>query len=61
MDQVAKLAEIYTALEAVVLRDIEKRIKATRCDTSAIAQDHVAGYEAGWRAAKRAALEALSD
>lgn len=61
INKVDKLAEIYQALEGVVLRDIEKRIKATHCDTSAIAPEHVLGYEAGWRAMKNAALDALAD
>jgi hypothetical protein len=44
-----------------VLRDVEKSIKALRPDTSATAPEHVTGYEAGFRAAKRAMFDALSE
>lgn len=44
-----------------VLYEVEKAIRAIRIDTSAIAAEHLIGYEAGWKAAKRAAIECLSD
>ncbi len=52
----ANKAAIYS-----VLRAVEDGIKALRPDTSATAPEHVTGYEAGFRAAKRAMLDMLAD
>ena len=52
------------ALEAMVnsiLRHVEDDIKAMRCDTSAIAKEHIPGFEAGFRACKRRMLELFEE
>lgn len=59
MDQIS--AGAAKASTDFVLVHIERRIRALRCDVSAVAPEHVTGYEAGYKAAKRAALECLED
>lgn len=49
------------AMVGAVVRDVEKSVKTLRPDTSAIAPEHVTGYEAGFRAAKRAMIGALAE
>lgn len=40
---------------------VEAKVKAMRMDDSAIGDEHKEGYGAGWRAAKRAVLDALGE
>lgn len=54
-----KLLAFYQAIEDVILRDVEKSIKALYCDTTAISEEHLIGYKSGFNAAKRAVLEIL--
>lgn len=61
IDPTEMRADILDSMASAVLRSAEKAIKALRCDVSAIAPEHVTGYEAGFREAKKAMLDAISD
>ena len=54
-------ADMMNAMIDVVLKHVEDYVKGLRADTSATAPEHVIGYEAGFRAAKREILELLDD
>jgi hypothetical protein len=54
-------ADMVDAMVDVVLKRVESCIKCLRCDTSAIANDHLTGYESGFRAAKRMLLDILGE
>lgn len=52
------------ALEGMVnsiLRHVEDDVKAMRCDASAVAKEHITGFEAGFRACKRRMLELFEE
>lgn len=49
------------AMVDVVLKRMGNCIKGLRPDTSAAAPEHVLGYEAGFRAAKRAMLDIMDE
>ena len=49
------------AMTEAVLKQVEKLMHGLRPDTSAIGAEHIEGYEAGFRACKKAFLEALAD
>jgi len=52
---------MMNAMIDVVLKRVEDYVKGLRADTSATAPEHVIGYEAGFRAAKREILDLLCD
>lgn len=53
--------DMIEAAADVVLKRVEGCIKNLRPDMSATAQEHVVGFEAGFRQAKRAMLDLLAD
>ena len=61
MDVDALSRDASRAMTLAVLRRVEDAIKALRPDTSATAPEHVLGFEAGFRAAKRAMIESLDE
>lgn len=54
-------ANMIEAAADVVLKRIEGCIKNLRPDTSAAAQEHIVGFEAGFREAKRAMIDLLDE
>ena len=52
-------ADMMSAMTDVVLRRVEGCIKSMQPDTSATAPEHITGYAAGFRAAKREMLDLL--
>lgn len=53
--------DMMNAMTDVVLRRVEGCVKNLRPDTSAIAPEHIAGFESGFKAAKRAMLDLLAE
>lgn len=53
--------DMVSAMVDVVLRRVEGWIKNLRPDVSATAPEHVTGFEAGYRAAKRDMLDVLDN
>lgn len=58
IDALSKNAAI--SMTNSVLREVEATIKTLQPDVSATAPEHVRGYDAGFRAAKRAMIDALA-
>jgi len=54
-------ADMADAMVSVVLQRVENCVKALRCDTSATAPEHVIGWEAGYKQAKRDILDLFAD
>jgi hypothetical protein len=53
--------DMLSALTDTVLKRVENCLKGLRSDASAVAPEHILGYEAGFRAAKFAMIELLSE
>lgn len=53
--------DMVDAMIGTVLRQVERRIKELRPDTSATATEHIFGYELGFRMAKRQMIDILDD
>jgi hypothetical protein len=58
-DEISRAA--LRAMTLSVLGRVEHALKALRPDTSAIAPEEVVGFEAGFRACKRAMFDALAE
>lgn len=54
-------ADMIEAAADVVLKRVEGCIKNLRCDTSAVAAEHVIGFEGGFKQAKRLMLDLLAE
>lgn len=61
MDRDALDKHMMRSLTNAVLREIEALMKELRLDTSGTEDRHKVGFEAGFRACKRAFLDALDD
>lgn len=54
-------SDMLNAMADEVLKRVENCVKNLRCDVSSTAPEHITGYEAGFRAAKREMLDLLAD
>lgn len=61
MDRNALDKHVLRSLTNAVLQEVESLMKEQRPDTSSTAEEHKVGFEAGFRACKRAFLDALAD
>lgn len=48
------------SMTLAVLREVEAAVKALQPDPSSISLEHAVGYDAGFRACKRACLDAIA-